>query len=308
LITVDAAGKSGRDEALRLLYSRLPVAERGAQIASMKSAIARGEVTLDDLLVARLGGNAAGALLLLRRAGRMAFLWPPVCTPAAGAAAEEMGALLLRSAAERADRAGIQFTQALLDPADRAGRRLLQQHGFPERTTLSICERPLDGEMPAVAGALPAVDFAPERESRFAQTLERTLAGSLDCPIVSRLRSGNEALAAHRATGTFRASGWRLYQSGGRDAAILLVADFPESDSCEVAYLGVVPEERGQGWGRVLVRDALEIGRNWGRARIQVAVDGGNFPAQRVYRSCGFEHVSDMIVHLRLQNGAAAAR
>jgi len=57
----------------------------------------------------------------------------------------------------------------------------------------------------------------------------------------------------------------------------------------ELVYLGVVPEMRGHGIGRALLRRAIRETAEMGLTQISLAVDAGNTPALRLYRDAGFE-------------------
>lgn len=286
---------------MQLFYGRLPPGERQRQAGALLAACRAGDFSLENLLVAREGENIVGVLLMAHRPGRTAFLWPPVCHGTSQNDPASIAAGLLQCAAERLDSQEIQFTQALIEHADDASRQLLNREGFPEGARLSIWNRAIG--LPGTGGRqkLCSIGYAPEFGERFARTFERTLIGSLDCPIIGSQRNGIEALAAHQATGRFHPRLWRLYQHEGMDIAVLLVADFPETSSCELAYLGVVPEVRGRGWGRTLVGDAIEIGKGLGREYIDVAVDNANYPAVAMYEQMGFQRQRELAVHLRLR-------
>jgi ribosomal protein S18 acetylase RimI-like enzyme len=133
--------------------------------------------------------------------------------------------------------------------------------------------------------------------------IERSYEGTLDCPALARLRGGDDSLEAHRATGQFVPNAWRLYRSDGADVGVLLLAEHRDSDLCEVAYLGVVPEARGRGIGRAILHDGLTMARDSGHAAIEIAADAGNAPALSLYRGLGFSEVRRFAVHLRVSGG-----
>jgi len=68
----------------------------------------------------------------------------------------------------------------------------------------------------------------------------------------------------------------------------VLLADHPEHDQSELMYLGIVPEQRGHGWGLQATRHAQWLARRAGRERLILAVDDTNGPARNVYTQAGF--------------------
>lgn len=60
--------------------------------------------------------------------------------------------------------------------------------------------------------------------------------------------------------------------------------------SCEIKRLFVVPDARGRGLGRVLVRAAIDHARAMGYAEmLLVVIDGSADAARHIYRGLGFE-------------------
>jgi GNAT superfamily N-acetyltransferase len=289
-----------RKAALTLLYSPLPQGQREDQVAETLAAVARDELSLDNLVVALDGDQLLGAVLAVLRPGGAAFLWPPaVC---AGSAVPDVSRALLQAVASRVDARGVQFTQCLLDPGDSAGRTTLDRGGFPFATELILLARPLL-TLPSAppANDLSVQTYTPARHAAFSQIVERTYVGTLDCPILARIRGGEESLEAHRATGQFVPEAWRLYRTKDRDVGVLILAEHPERDTWEVAYLGVVPEARGRGIGRAILHDGLALAKRSGRATIEIAVDSANTPALQLYRRLDFNVVRRFAVHLRVR-------
>ena len=61
----------------------------------------------------------------------------------------------------------------------------------------------------------------------------------------------------------------------------------PEWAAWDVAYVGVVPEERGRGYGREIMHKALAVARADGVARLTLSVDARNLFGAR-FNSTGF--------------------
>ncbi|MGE5195230.1 MAG: GNAT family N-acetyltransferase [Deltaproteobacteria bacterium] len=303
-----------QEAALALLFSTLPAGQRRQQLADTLAAVGRREMSLDNLLVALDGDRIVGTVLAVLRPGGAAFLWPPVVQPEAATA--DVASALLEAVASRIEAQGAQFLQCLLDPADAAGREALNRGGIPYATDLILLSRSLVETGPnspggsfSGAGRLQPVDreglcaecYSPESHAAFSRLVERTYVGTLDCPVLAGVRGGEESLEAHRATGQFVPNAWRLYREAGEDVGVLLLAEHPERDAWEVAYLGVIPEARGRGFGRAILYDGLALARRSGRSTIEIAVDAANAPALRLYRRLGFSDIRRFAVHLRVK-------
>jgi ribosomal protein S18 acetylase RimI-like enzyme len=296
-----------RDAALTVLLGALPAEQRQQQLAEMLAAVDRNELSLDNLLIAVDGNQIVGSVLAVVRPGGAVFLWPPVV--GAGTAGDDAALALLQAVASRVDSQGAQFTQCLLDPDDANGRAMLDRGGFPFTTELIALSRPLGGPAPGRQpkpndglAELTVQYYTDGAHSEFARIVERTYEKTLDCPALARFRGGESSLAAHRATGHFVPEAWRLYGDGGRPLGVLILADHPDRNVWEVAYLGVIPEERGRGIGRVILQDGLKFAKDSGRSAVEIAVDAGNSPAVRLYKSLGFTELRRFAVHLRVRS------
>jgi ribosomal protein S18 acetylase RimI-like enzyme len=62
----------------------------------------------------------------------------------------------------------------------------------------------------------------------------------------------------------------------------------PDSATAVIEAVAVLPQARGQGVGRALVRYAMDAARRTGRARVALYVVDGNDAATRLYESLGF--------------------
>ena len=76
---------------------------------------------------------------------------------------------------------------------------------------------------------------------------------------------------------------------------VLLVEDFgylvgwSASGAAEIERVGVLPAQRGQGVGALLVRAALEAFANRGAREVWLEVRAGNEAARALYQACAFE-------------------
>ena len=133
---------------------------------------------------------------------------------------------------------------------------------------------------------------------------------SLDCPALLPLRTAEEIIASHKASGQFRPEGWWIADAGGEaagpalrspqggagpvlrspegGAGCILVNDRPLEEAAEVMYLGVRPEHRGKGLARSLLDLAAQEAGRRGLRRLLLAVDSRNVPALGLYERAGF--------------------
>ena len=108
------------------------------------------------------------------------------------------------------------------------------------------------------------------------------------------LRTAQDALATHRATGVFRAGTWHLALEGGEAVGVVLTSEVEGRG--DLVYLGVVPEARGRGIGRALLGQAIRDTARMGLPALAVAVDTQNAPAVRLYERAGFKEVRRRLV------------
>jgi ribosomal protein S18 acetylase RimI-like enzyme len=310
-LTIETAPPDEREAALALLLSHLPAAERAEQVRELLGSASAGALSLDGLLVARSVGRRVAAGFFVPQPGRVAFVWPPAVDDDSPSVYADVARAILNETARRLDAAGVRIGQCLLDPAGQRERMALDECGFLRVTELEFLHRALDeGTADPTTDPIETVSspddwrgepFTPNRdEGLFADLLERTTIGTADCPELNGLRDGAEALAGHRASGEFDPALWLCYRAGGAAAAALLMTAHSDRNAWEIVYLGVVPEHRGRGWGRLLVSDALARARRAGQGGVFLAVDCRNTPARRLYEQAGFRAIGRQAVHLRL--------
>ena len=299
---VERCSPEEREEALGVLYQRIPDSLRPGLIAEALSEALSGRLDLSGLWIARgrpwplkargPDGRIIGALLTQELAGRAAAIWAPEVRPSWHRSG--IAVALVRSALLQLQVRGFQIVQAVLDTtANRRGAVDLAQGGMRRVTELLYLERetriplrPPGGKKP------PALNWQPfrwDREAEFRAFLKATYSSSLDMPELEGVRSLDDVIAGHRATGQFLPERWQLARVPGEPdaAAILLLAEIPDRDVWEVAYLGLTPPARGRGLGHAAIAHALELARPH-TSHLELAVDARNHPAIRLYRSTGF--------------------
>ena len=292
-----------RREALGVLYRRAPESLRARLVEDALAQTEAGEVDLSGLWVARRhGGQVVGAILTQALAGHAAALWAPEVDAILGRRSTALA--LVRAALDDLRARGFQLAQALLDessPAQAADD--LEAGGMPHVTDLVYLEADTQTLLP-VRPELPPIDwlpFEPETEAEFRQVLQETYIDSLDMPELEGMRSLDDVLASHKASGRFVSERWRMGRVRGipEAGAVLLLSEIPDRDAWEIAYLGINPAGRGRGLGRAVLAHALETARPYA-ARIELAVDIRNLPAYNLYRSAGLRAFDRRAVHIAM--------
>jgi ribosomal protein S18 acetylase RimI-like enzyme len=284
--------------ALRLIFQHQGAADRRAREATALQLLQRGELDPRGLFVLRGPHGLDGALLCLGVPGASALLWPPGVGLHPLAAAREDR--LVRHAVAWLHEGGARLVQALLAPEEEALAGPLLRNGFDAITELWYLRHERGSPLGTVDVPV-RLTFVPLDESDplpFQETLLRTYEGTLDCPEVGGLRSGEEVLAGHKAQGVYDPDRWWLALDAGRPVGVLLLTELPETGEWDVAYMGVVPEARRQGFGREILLKALTEARAADVERVALSVDVRNRPAWELYRSVGFEPYERRTVYL----------
>jgi ribosomal protein S18 acetylase RimI-like enzyme len=307
MLRVSAASNQNRAEAIALLLGHLTQFERAQQTRELLASAARGEVDLDQLLVAREGERVLGTALMIPQADGTVFVWPPaVCADEV----QDISAALLDEVRRRVETCGAWIGQCLVEPGETDVRNLLDRSQFHHLTDLTFLQRSLEEPLPERLPTPLAFETfsAEENFDRFVRTIEATYEGTQDCPELNGIRSGAEALAGHRESGTFSAARWRLYRLGDRDVGLVLLTAHPADHAWELVYLGTVPEARGHGYARTMLVDSLHEARAQQAASMVLAVDQRNVMAQKLYRSAGFCEVLVRSVHVYSPRGDIGRR
>ncbi|HEX4590332.1 MAG TPA: GNAT family N-acetyltransferase [Gemmataceae bacterium] len=286
-VTITAAAPGERTAALRLAFQHLDPETRLARVAGGLELVDTGEMDPGGILVARWGDRLVGAMISAPVPGAGAAVWPPQLEAGTlpGVADE-----LVRHSAEWLRKRGVKLAQALLSPDDVAPAEPLLRGGFRRATALWYLRHELELSATLFRGSerLTYTTFSSAGAAPFAAVLARTYEGTQDCPEISDARTAAEALEGHMAGG-FAPDRWWLAAADGVLAGLLLINSAVDGDGWEIAYVGVVPEQRRRGYGRELVLKALLEAKADGQPAVTLAVDARNQPARELYRRLGFE-------------------
>jgi GNAT superfamily N-acetyltransferase len=215
--------------------------------------------------------------------GRIAALVPPKSLDPSAASA------LVSAIASAARERECSLIQALTELDVGADAELLETAGFNQIADLVYLVS-LGSAFPN-AEPVSKLTYAPydrAKHPRLINIIERTYQGTLDCPSLNGLRPVEDVVAGYHPPEQHAADLWSLVAVGGADVGCLLLGAHAEQGNLEIVYVGVVPEQRGHGYGLEMVRRAQWIARSRGFARVVLAVDAANEPALRVYASAGF--------------------
>ena len=297
MISVFSATNDRKPAVLAVLLSHLPASEREQQIGELLEAEQEQLLSLDGLLAAVKDNQIVGAALFLMQPDRCAYVWQPVVldstdsTPVADALLSEM--------AKRVERENAWIGQCLIDPSETSDREALSRNGFPHLADLHYLSRPLTDPIPEPGDTLltPISYGQGENHERFRQVIERTYIGSLDCPGIQGHRTGDDAILSHQSTGIFLPDQWTIVSDQRGDAGVLLLADQPDQQAWEVVYMGIVPEARGNRYGREMLLRGLAAAKAAGCEAVVLAVDSNNQFARRLYDGLGFQLTEIRSVH-----------
>lgn len=278
--------------AVSLALARVPESEHAVRVQQCLSLLASGTLDPRSIWVARQGEQIVGVQVCVPLAGKACFFWLPVATTACVDAVVQAGLTGCLAA-------GVKIAQATASQHDLAWAAPLLRNGF-QRVT-SLCQMEHDLRPPALepAPTLRIERFRPALAADFSRTLERTYAGTLDCPELNGVRSMDEILAGHRGQGKFNPDYWWLIYDGPTTVGVVILVELADGLTWELAYLGVVPEFRRRGLGQSMMVHALHAVRAEPATRLTLAVDARNRPARRLYESLGFVEVdaSDVLLY-----------
>ncbi len=283
-----------RREALVVLMSRpdSTPAEIDQQIEALLRYSQKHGFSLENCLLGREGGRAVSACLLVDSPGRTSSVFLPVWggDPCVAAATAQ----LLCRAVEGARLRDIQFLQGMVTPEALYESEIYSAAGFVELTTLLYLENDLSEPLPASESTqvVSWKTYGPDSHALFAQVVQGTYVGSLDCGALNGQRHIEDALASHRGTSDFDPRLWLVGTVGRSPVGVVLLTHQVERWSLDVAYMGLLPEFRGRGYGSTLLRRAFDIAREQAVMTITLTVDIRNEPARRLYSRFGFREVS----------------
>ena len=272
----------------------------GDQLADHRAVIdfehlaAQRQIDLTKTVVATLDGRVAAAALPVPSPGRTVLM---LLSPAGRST---LAARLVAACADAACdglREG-QLVQVLLDSIEARAAQALAAADFVSLATLIYLQRRLKPSvvLPADSAGLNWVHYSAATHARFVRAIEASYEQSLDCPAMRGLRTTDDVIAGHRATGEFDSSLWYCFTDGDApDAAelgVLLLAPVTGQPMMELVYLGLAPAARGRRLGDKLMTVAAHATTARGLDLLTLAVDDRNVPALRLYYRSGLAEIA----------------
>ena len=269
--------------ALRMLPPPTAEALRWSVIAeTRRKPAALGVLAVERNEQRQIVGAAWGQL----GSGNVAQVWPTQrLAERAVSGCDPLLAALLRELPRR----GATFAQTLLPDAACRDAQTVLGAGFTHAADLAYLGADVDPRLAKhEATGLHFVPVEAHERAAFAELVERTYEGTLDCPALTGLRPALEVLDEYAAIGTSGMSLWQRAVQRNADVGCLLLADHPSQNQVELVYMALLPQARGRGLGGQLVRESMRIAAVLGRKRIVLAVDAANRPAAAQYEAAGF--------------------
>jgi len=236
-------------------------------------------------IVAVEDGRVTGTIGVLSQPGRVGLIFPPVLDRPS----EGVDGTLIDAAVRRLENAGAVFAQLTLPPEDGPLAEPFLQHGFSLLTDAVVLERAAQPAVPrGTFPSLAAIPCDPRADAaRIAALLARINEQTLDCPELDVLRTPEEVLAAHQGHAEGGRARWWRYEDAGNDVGVVLGTTAEDPGGVEILFFGVVPEQRGQGFGRKLL-DRFLADEAAGGTFVRAGMDCRNCFAESVYAACGF--------------------
>jgi ribosomal protein S18 acetylase RimI-like enzyme len=275
------------EEAFALLFQHCPPEERRPRVLRALGLIEKNELSPEGVLVLRDTGGLLGAAVGTVVPGGSGLVWPPQTVNDPRRILHED--ILARHVLAWLRQQGARLAQCLLAPEEVGLAAPLLRNGFQRITDLWYLrqERALQPFVLGSPSRLTLQTYDEADRDLFHATLWRTYEGTLDCPEVAGRRTLQDIVTGHKAQGDFDPSLWWLGRVGDEAVGVLLVAK-AKPLVWEVAYVGVVPEARRQGFGRELMLHVLLESRAEEVRELFLTVDGRNHAAWELYRSLGF--------------------
>ena len=286
------------DAGLRFALGQLPEAEFRQNVAMLQASARRDPPSPFGLWGAWRSEELVAALLFQVQPGRTASVWPPTFDADEPIATATQ---LLKAVVGQFAQSGVRMIQAMLTTDLPREAEPLLATGFHHVSDLLYLVSAADEFPRAVpCPGLEFVPYSPALHTRLARLVEATYEGTLDCPAVNGVREIDDVLLGYRATGQFEPRHWLLVRYGPLDIGCLIVANHPGQDTCELIYMGILPEARGHGWGVWIARHAQWLAGQSGQSRLVLAVDAANEPALRMYAAVGFRAWDQRSVFVKL--------
>jgi mycothiol synthase len=238
--------------------------------------------------VAEQGGRLLSAVMPVVSPGKTMLLFVPAHLH--GEQQTHLTRKLIDALCARAAQQGVHLAQALLEVHDESLQGVLAACGFRKLAELLYLQTVVAkvAEPPLPPGC-KWLTYAASRHELFASTILATYQDSFDCPGLNGLRTIDDILAGHRATGDFDPQHWFILCENEQPVGAVLLSKVLRSDVTELVYLGLIPQRRGHRLADILMRRAAAVAMASKHGRLSLAVDAGNLPALKLYWRHGMQ-------------------
>ncbi len=194
---------------------------------------------------------------------------------------------------QQVDPEDINLLQSLLEPRQDLEQKAFKDAGFDPLAKLLYMQRRSrkDDELGLLdfsKEGIAVVNWSAANKPYFERAILKSYEQTLDCPSLVGLRSIDDIIEGHMATGSFDPNLWFALHRNDEAVGVLLLARLPEQDSLEVVYLGVSDNWRGNKIAKKLVFHAIGLCKSSKLSHLILAVDENNSPAIGLYRAVDF--------------------
>ncbi len=200
----------------------------------------------------------------------------------------------------------VRLVQTLVGDNEAWASRACLEAGMIEIGTLAYLKRSVPPKPRDPVALPPDVVLKPvgdlnDASSRrtLATALERSYVDTLDCPGLCDLREINDVIDSHQATGAYDPTLWWVVEHEGEPHGALLLARYPDQSVMELVYIGLSPQLRGRGLGRIIMEHAVRTASLAGVAEMTCAVDIKNAGAIHLYYGLAFRRFDERLALVR---------
>ncbi len=281
-----------------MVFDRLNPEARAGRVDALLDDVRAGRMSSDGILAAWRGDEMVGAIFAQTQVGRTAVAWPPSIVP--GEPRQTLDSLMEATLCRMAEQ-NVRVVHALSDFPTPEDNALFGRGGFkPLADLMYLVSETRHFPATPPEGPLEFESYTADNHDRLAAIVDATYEDTLDCPALNGVRDIEDILSGYRAACNFRPELWMIVRHADRDVGCLLLGDHPDHGNCELVYMGILPDTRGNGWGVTIARHAQWITRLLDRPRLVLAVDEDNLPARELYTTIGFYGWDRRSVHMRV--------
>ncbi len=199
------------------------------------------------------------------------------------------------------------LVQALPEPHEAWAIKALSEARFQRIGDLAYLRCPLGSNVPRAEPMPPDIDvrevldMAPGCPDRvdLGCALERSYEDTLDCPDLCGMRTTDEVIESHLASGQWDPSLWWIVSTSASPQGCMLLSPNPEQGTVDLVYIGLGRALRGRGIAERLLAMGLARARTTGLSSMTCAVDRRNAPALRLYERLGFSEFAGRVALVR---------